>query len=158
MSGKGNAGGLIFVLLNTFVSAAFADGIRLVTDDELAREREYASRIDTQFVARSVSVPGAPVIEVRNPKLDDTLRTPFQIRISFKAREGAEVVPSTFKVFYGYLKLDITDRVVQKVTVAKEGLIVEEANIPAGSHKLLLQVRDSMDRVGEMTLSFKVEQ
>jgi hypothetical protein len=60
-------------------------------------------------------------------------------------------------MIYGFLKLDITDRVVQNTKVTKEGLSVDQANIPAGSHKLVLQIRDSKNRKAEIVMSFNVE-
>lgn len=148
--------GICCLLLAAWSPCSIADGLRLVTDEEAAREASYASTVDERFVPRAVSVPGAPVIQVLAPSSLEGLKTPFPIRVEFKALDGAEVLPASFKVYYGLLKLDITDRVVQKVQVEKSGVAIEEAEIPTGSHKLLLQIKDSKERVGETALSFKV--
>jgi hypothetical protein len=145
-----------FFLLAVWSSWSSAEGLLLITDDEAAREASYAATVDERFLPRSVPVLGAPLIQVSSPSIVDVLRAPFPIRVEFKAGEGAEVLPATFKVYYGLLKLDITDRVVQKVRVQASGVAIEEADIPAGSHKLILQVKDSRGRLGETALSFKV--
>jgi hypothetical protein len=149
---------LLFALLTAVASPALGEVVRLVSDEEFARERDYAATPAAQYEARSAPAPDAPSIEVRNPRLNDTLSAPFPIRIAFSAREGAEIVPASFRVYYGMLRLDITDRVLQNVKVAPAGFSVEEADIPAGSHRLLLQITDSKGRVGETTLSFRVAQ
>lgn len=135
---------------------SFADGLLLVTDDEVARETSYAATVDERFVPRSVPMPGAPLIQVRSPSIAEELKAPFPIRVEFKAVDGAEVLPASFRVYYGFLRLDITDRVVQKVRVEKSGVAIEEAEIPSGAHKLVLQIKDSKGRLGETALSFRV--
>lgn len=147
---------IFLLVLALWSPCSFADGLLLVTDDEVARETSYAATVDERFVPRSVPMPGAPLIQVRSPSIVDELKAPFPIRVEFKPGEGAEVLPSTFKVYYGFLKLDITDRVVKKVRVETSGVAIEEADIPSGSHKLLLQVKDSKGRLGETALSFRV--
>jgi hypothetical protein len=134
---------------------ALAADVVLVTEAEVAREASYAATAP-EPVARAAPPPGAPRIEVRSPAKLEGLKAPFPIHLEFTAREGAEVLPSTFRVYDGLLKLDITDRVVQRVRVEKNGIAIEEAAIPAGSHRLFLQIRDSLDRVGETALSFQV--
>ena len=144
------------VLLLALVSrCALAAGVVLVTDAEVAREATYAATA-SEPVARAAPAPGAPRIEVRSPARLEGLKAPFPIHLEFRAREGAEVLPSTFRVYYGLLKLDITDRVLQRARVDKNGIVIEEAAIPAGSHRLLLQIKDSLDRVGETALSLQV--
>ena len=136
--------------------AALSAGVLLVTEEEAEREARYAASAESRFEPRAVPVPGAPVIEIRSPSASSSLKSPFAIRVGFRANDGAETVPGTFKVFYGRLKLDITDRVLQKVRVGKDGVAIEEADIPAGSHRLLLQIRDSRGRTGEIPLTLTV--
>ena len=144
------------VLLLAFVSPyALAALAVLVTDAEVAREASHAATASDP-VARAAPAPGAPQIEVRSPARLEGLKAPFPIHVEFRAREGAEVLPSTFRVYYGLLKLDITERVLQRARVDKSGVLIEEAAIPAGSHRLLLQIKDSLDRVGETSLSLQV--
>lgn len=144
------------LLACAFASPALAGGVLLVTNEEVSREASYAATADDGFEPRAVPAPGAPVIEVRSPTALADLKAPFPIEVAFRTSDGAEALPTTFRVFYGRLRLDITDRVLQKVHVGKEGVVIDEAEIPAGSHRLLLQVRDSRDRTGEMSLSFTV--
>lgn len=150
---------LLLLLASQLVQAGVA--FDLINNAEYARDKEFAARApaDQDGISKGFSFPepGAPVIELQTPKLQDTLKAPFAIHLVFKAAEDAEVVPDSFKVLYGFLKLDITERITQHAKPTKDGLSVEQANIPAGSHKLLLQIRDSKNRQAEKTMSFNVE-
>lgn len=138
---------------------AARDPVQLISNAEYAQELKFASQMPRVRAAipNAAPVPGAPAIELQKPKLQETLKAPFPIQLVFKSGEDAEVVPDSFKVLYGFLKLDITDRVVQNAKVTKEGVFVDQANIPAGSHKLVLQIRDSKNRKAETVMSFDVE-
>ena len=107
------------------------------------------------LVARNVT----PTIEVVQPvpRADQKLKTPFAIQIRFKAREDAPIVPSTFKVLYGALNFDITQRIAKFAQVTTEGVSFDKAQIPPGKHKLVLQVQDEKQRIGERELRIEVE-
>lgn len=134
------------------------DAFSLVTAAEFASEMALEARTPFDALApKALPTPGAPVIELQKPQMQEALRAPFPIQLAFKAGDDAEIAPATFKVLYGMLKLDITDRVIKHATITKDGLSVENADIPTGSHKLLLQIRDTKDRKSETVMSFRVE-
>jgi hypothetical protein len=137
--------------------ALAAGALQLISNEEFMQEKQFAASRTRSVDLHKPAVPGAPVIELSKPKLNDTLKAPFPIQLVFKASDDAEVLPETFKVFYGFMKLDITDRVVKNTKVTKTGLTVDQADIPAGTHKLLLQITDSKNRKTEMPMSFTVE-
>ena len=43
------------------------------------------------------------------------------------------------------------------MTVTREGFTLENANIPTGKHRLILQVQDAKQRVAERELRVEVE-
>src|SRR5512138_1938074 len=88
---------------------ALATGTLLVTEEEAAREARYAATADDRFEPRAVPPPGAPVIEVQRPASLAALKAPFPIDVAFRTSDGADVLPGTFKVYYGRLRLDITE-------------------------------------------------
>jgi hypothetical protein len=65
--------------------------------------------------------------------------------------------PSTFKVMYGTFKIDITSRITKFVKVTKDGFALESAQIPAGKHRLTMQVMDEKQRVAEREMRLEVE-
>jgi hypothetical protein len=58
---------------------------------------------------------------------------------------------------YGAFKIDITQRVTAIVKVTKDGFNLDSANIPAGRHRLTLQVMDEKQRLAERELRLEVE-
>lgn len=134
-----------------------AGAFELVTAEQAAAERLEAARQRPNVpAARSVSL--GPRIQVLSPALDaGTLKAPLRIELRFEPVGEAKVNPATLKVLYGFLGLDLTDKIRSNATVSDKGVLAEKASIPAGSHKLRIQVMDSLGRMGETEIKFKVE-
>lgn len=101
----------------------------------------------------------APVIDILQPEPQADLRVkaPFAITVQFRSQPDAAIVPASFKVLYGALKLDITGRITKYVAVTDQGFSLENAKIPVGKHRLTLQVQDEKQRLAERELRFEVE-
>jgi hypothetical protein len=101
----------------------------------------------------------APVIDILKPQpnADLKVKAPFAIEVQFKSQPDAGIVPSSFRVFYGALKIDITNRITKYVKVSEQGFNLENAQIPVGKHRLTLQVQDDKQRLAERELRFEVE-
>jgi len=100
-----------------------------------------------------------PLIDILKPDpvADLKVKAPFAISVQFKSQADAPIDPATFKVMYGALKIDITSRITKFVTVTKDGFSLDNAQIPAGKHRLTLQVQDEKQRVAERELRVEVE-
>lgn len=100
-----------------------------------------------------------PLIDIVTPEAgpDLKVKTPFPISVRFKAQPDSIIDPTTFRVLYGALKLDITQRISQFVKVTKEGFDFQNAKLPVGRHRLTLQVQDEKQRFAERELRFEVE-
>ncbi len=100
-----------------------------------------------------------PLIDILKPDPVEDLKVkaPFAITVLFKNQPDAQIDPSTFKVMYGALKINITDRITKFVKVSKDGFSLENAQIPVGKHRLTLQVQDEKQRVAERDLRLEVE-
>jgi hypothetical protein len=105
--------------------------------------------------ARSV-VPQIDIIKPE-PSTDLKVKAPFAIAVQFKAQSDAAIDPGTFKVMYGALKFDITSRITRFVKVTPAGFSLDNAQIPAGKHRLILQVQDEKQRLAERELRIVVE-
>jgi len=114
-------------------------------------------RIEEEPAAAASAQPGAPVIEVEAAAADATAEPGAPIRLVFKAAPDAHIVLGSFKVLYGFWRIDITSAILRHARPAAGGLVLEDAQIPRGEHKLLLQVRDDKDRQGEMRVSLVVQ-
>jgi hypothetical protein len=100
-----------------------------------------------------------PLIDILRPAAgpDNKVTAPFPIAVAFKGLADAPIDPNTFKVMYGALKIDITSRITKFVRVSKDGFTLENAQIPPGKHRLILQVQDEKQRVAERELRVEVE-
>jgi hypothetical protein len=141
------------------VALAWAEPNWLITPDEVNQEAVWRASNPEPVMFRPKNVsPGRPVIEMVAPaSLAEPIKTPFPIRIAFKAKDGATIKPETFQALYGFLKIDITERLTGKAKVTREGIDVESAAIPSGNHRLVLRVSDDKDRQGETEIRFSVQ-
>ncbi|MGI9134919.1 MAG: hypothetical protein ACR2I0_13430 [Rhodoferax sp.] len=133
--------------------AAHAGGALLVS----AQEMQASNAAPETFSAKSVPLPDAPLIELLSPRLDGPIGSPTPIRLKFQAAAQSKAKPESFKVLYGSFQIDITKRLLSVAKVTEQGVEVNEANLPAGKHKLLLSVEDSAGRLGNKVVEFVVQ-
>ena len=135
------------------VASAGAQAQMLVTEAEAAAARSAPEAPAT----RSLRMPDAPRINVLTPDLTGPVSSPTRIQLKFEPTAPAAILPESFRVRYGTLRLDITARITAVSKVSPEGLDVAEAALPKGSHRLFLEIQDSQGRTGERLLQFVVQ-
>jgi len=81
---------------------------------------------------------------------------PLRLEVAFTPAPGARIVPSSFRVLYGLLKIDLTDRMRRHATVTETGVVVDGAKVPDGQHRLFLQVADDKGNTAEQELRIRV--
>jgi len=155
----------LFFLLgaSSIASAASAvDQFSLITKEELASEKkaeqaQIASKAPV-YEARIVPVPGAPQLTIVTPLIQNPVKkTPVRIELAFQAETGAHIVPESFRVLYGMLRLDITERLRKHGVVTEKGAVAEKAEMPSGTHRLYIKIADDQGRVTERELKIAVE-
>jgi hypothetical protein len=145
---------LIFGLFAiSYVNPCNAAAWTLISREEFERD-SAAPRFRGSVIPNTE--PGAPIIEVDQPDEARPLRTPLTIRLRFRPQGGAVIDLRSFRATYGWLAIDITQRIVEHAQVNASGLLANNADIPAGHHKVTLQVADNMRRVGMRTFEFTV--
>lgn len=137
-----------------------AQAFELVTAAEAALDRQsqtkaYAAELEE---IRPRSVPSRQVLAIRilAPSSSTSVPAPLRIELAFQAPPGARIVPATFRVLYGVLKLDLTERLRRFATVSESGVVVEQALMPDGVHRLFLQVSDDKGNLAEQELRLRV--
>lgn len=138
---------------------AVAQAFDLVTaaEAEQAARAELAAQARAKPRPRSLSRAALPAIRVVVPADQAaTLPLPLRIQLAFSPAPGARIVPSSFRILYGLLKIDLTERLRQHATIDENGVVVEGARMPDGQHRLLLQVADDQGNVGEQELRLRV--
>ena len=122
-----------------------------------AQEMQASLSAVEPLSAKTAALLGAPQIEIVHPKLDTPVVSPTAIQLVFVPAATSVVRPETFKVLYGRLRIDITQRLINAAKVTAEGISVKEASLPKGSHRLLISIEDLHGRQGIKSLDFDIK-
>ncbi|MDP2008066.1 MAG: hypothetical protein Q8K45_20545 [Rubrivivax sp.] len=150
---------LLCLALLTAAFAGRAEGFELITAEEAQQEAQAAAAAPREVRTRGLPVvkAGQPAIQVVTPTpAGNAVNGPVRIEVAFKPAPGTRIVPSTFRVLYGLLKIDLTDRMKKHTTVTEQGVVVDQARVPAGQHRLILQVADDQGNTAEQELRLRV--
>jgi len=131
----------------------------LVTAAEAGQAAKAEAEAPGIITPRQVPAPrpNAPGIKVVTPVAAGTpVAAPLRIEVAFTPQPGSRIVPSSFRVLYGLLKIDLTERLRQHATVSESGVVVDRANVPDGQHRLFLQVADDKGNTAEQELRIRV--
>lgn len=127
----------------------------LVSTEEAQRSQAAPAMVE---VEATPSDPLAPSISIIDPQeADQFLKNPFKMEVAFKPQRGAKLDLSSFKAFYGAFKIDITDRLLKEATKTATGLRLANVNVPTGSHRIILRIKDDQNRLAEKELHIKVD-
>jgi hypothetical protein len=134
-------------------SAESADLKWLITPEETVRARQ--TKGEFKEPAAAVEGPG-PIIVVKNPKALQSLRSPIYIFVAFEpGRSGQSPDMKTLNVtLIGFFDIDITDRV--REYIQGNNLDIEQANLPTGSHRLRMAIKDVAGNPNERDVVVRV--
>jgi hypothetical protein len=132
--------------------AAFA--FVLVTEEEA---RTFNRDMGSVIAPMSVPANAVPAIEVVNPQImAGPVPSPVSIELSFRT-DGAPIDMKSFAAHYGSLRLDITDRIMERAKRTDSGLKIDNAQIPKGTHRLFLTISDVKGRRTDRELRLQVQ-
>jgi hypothetical protein len=129
----------------------------LVTPAEVQREVIEGATAAPRFRVRANPDKDAPVIDVVAPARLSGLKTPFPVELRFSSGPGAQIDPNSFKVTYGFLGIDLTDRIRKSAVVTPQGIRAENVEIPTGQHRLTVRIADSVQRTSEREIKLSVD-
>ena len=151
---------LTMALLGTgSLQAQGSGGFELVTAAEAQQAATAERNAPPEIRSRSLPVPkgNVPGIRVLSPSSGAApVAAPLRIELAFTSTPGTRIVPSSFRVLYGLLKIDLTDRLRKHATVTESGVVVDRAVVPDGQHRLILQVADDQGNTAEQELRLRV--
>lgn len=136
-----------------------AGAFELVTAAEAQSAARAEAAAKPEVRTRSLLLPKtpAPAIRVVTPNAaGSTVPAPLRIELTFSPVPGTRIVPSSFRVLYGLLKIDLTERLRPHATITETGVLVEQAQVPDGQHRLLVQVADDQGNIAEQELRIRV--
>ena len=146
-------GSILLVVLLAMASSSYA--VQLVTPAEVAASRNAPP---VQEASSDPADPMAPQITIVDPdSIDKAIKNPFTMEVLFKSKDGNPVDFKSFQALYGSLKLDITSRLMKEAVKTSAGIKLSNVNVPSGTHRILLRIKDSQNRLAEKELFFKVE-
>jgi hypothetical protein len=146
------------LLVGSMTSTAVQTGFSLVSADEYQSELTARAAPGASFVARAADF-NAPTITVVMPDPKLPIQPPVNIDVRFVAAEGATVNVASLRILYGFLKLDVTRRILDApgVQISPTGLKASGAQLPSGSHKLVIEIADNVGRTARQVLEFTVK-
>jgi hypothetical protein len=146
------------ILAASMASAANRSGFELLTDQEYQSEVALRSAAPGAALIPKAADFDAPIITVLKPDRTTPVQPPFDIDVRFKAAEGASVNLASLKVMYGFLRLDVTKRILMApgVQVSEAGLTASGAQMPSGSHKVVIELADNFGRKRRQLFEFTV--
>ena len=145
---------LVFGLLAiSYVKPGNAAGWTLISKEEFERD---SAAPHSRGLSAPTAQSGAPLIEIEQPDETKPIKVPVAIRLRFLPQTGAAIDPTSFRATYGWLAIDITQRIIEHAQVNAAGLSASGADIPPGHHKVTLQIADNVHRVGIRTFEFTV--
>jgi hypothetical protein len=147
----------VAAVLAAAIAGAAQGGFELLSQKEYQSELSLRAKPGAAFVPRAADL-NAPAISVVQPDRSAPIQPPVDIDVRFKPAEGASVNVGSLKITYGWLGLDITQRILGApgVQVSSGGLKASGARLPSGSHKLVIEVADNYGRAGRQPLEFTV--
>ena len=137
-------------------TSAYAQTFDLVSQSEFLASETQEKRVPP-FSARSTPGPSDPVIDIRSPSLTGSVKAPVSIDLRFLTSGAAKINWESLRILYGAFKLDVTDRVRKEAKVLPDGIQIASANLPSGSHKLIIQVANTEGKQAEREVRFTVE-
>ena len=130
-----------FILSALFLLACVTAG----TGFQLVSEQEAAYPDDPYQRSRRGAPTAGPQIEVVSPALSGLVKSPFRLKIRFKAHGGAAVDRDSITITYKKIPaVDVTQRI--NGFIVGDDIDIAEAELPAGTHPFEINVRDSSGR------------
>jgi hypothetical protein len=148
----------VVALAAAAIAGAAQGGFELLSQQEYQSELAARARPGARLYARAADL-NSPTITVVKPDHSAAIQPPVDIDVRFKPAEGAAVNVSSLKISYGFLGIDITQRILTApgVQVTAGGLRAAGARLPSGSHKLVIEIADNLGRTGRMPVEFTVK-
>jgi len=127
-----------------------AQAWELVTPGEEARDRA------APHAPAPPNTPSPPTIHIVRPDLSRSLRNPVDIELRFSAGPGRRIDMRSFRATYGWLGLNITDRLLRHAVVGANSLSATNVTLPTGNHRITLSIADNVGKTASRTFRFSV--
>lgn len=139
---------LIVSGLTSLWLAAPASAVTLIKSEE-AKLAPGPGVLATRGISRG------PAIKLLSPLENGQVTSPFNLKIGFEARGGAQIDPAATKIIYLKSKpVDLLPRV--KTALTEKGIDLADAETPPGEHQIQITVQDSEGRISNSVIQLNV--
>jgi len=140
---------------NISFAASGGEAFQLISESEYQHQIGF-KRPPVLTRGFTIAPKGSPKINIKKPTISGVVASPTNIEISFEADKGAKIDVESLEVLYGWLALDITDRIKEHAKLSAKGLVASNVSLPEGDHTITIVIKDSKGRETEKELSFSI--
>lgn len=126
------------------------------TDWELVTPEEETRDHAAPHVPGPRDLPPPPVIDLLRPDLSKPIRNPVTIELRFSTAPGRTIDMRTFRATYGWLGINITNRLLQHAVTKPNGLLAKNVDLPRGDHRVRVSIADTSGKMASRTFRFSV--
>jgi hypothetical protein len=101
-------------------------------------------------------LPAPPLIKLLRPDISKPINNPITIVVRFGAGSGVAVDMRTLEATYGWLWIDITNRLLAHAKKTPDTLVAENVDLPLGEHKVTLSIANTSGKTASRTFRFSV--
>lgn len=99
-----------------------------------------------------------PAVDIVSPKEGEKIVSPVDFDVRFRTSPPAVIDPSSIRVLYGYLLIDITKRIVDfGGTITANGITLPKAPLQPDTYRVTVEVANSLKHRTRSTVSFRVD-
>lgn len=117
-------------------------------------EAKLPQATDSGMATRGIT--RGPGIEIVSPAAGtQNIKSPLPLRVKFIGRNSISIDPASVKLTYLRVPtVDLTNRVKPHVT--KDGIDMEQADVPPGNHVIRVDLKDTEGRSATTTITLSV--
>lgn len=154
---------LMAVSLLSFFIAGSSSAFTLITEEEFLQEGVPDQTPAIQIIEKSLALePDAPLIKLMKPNISSVVSNPFDVELLFSPVGEAKIVIESLKIVYEGKKFgmrvskDVTKKILKHAKVVDTGIFAPEVKIHKGKHVIIVEIRDSKDRISREKFSFTI--
>jgi hypothetical protein len=124
----------------------------LITPEEDARDRAAPQTAEPN----EPQLAGDPAIELLARDLSRPVHNPVTVDVRINTQPDTRADMRTLRVRYGWLRIDITNRILRHATVTANRVTATDVDIPRGRHRLTVSVADTDGRTGSRQFTVSI--
>ncbi|OJU33976.1 MAG: hypothetical protein BGN99_28160 [Alphaproteobacteria bacterium 65-37] len=145
-------------LLGSLRDGAIAQQRWFITPDERAASAKASELPRAGKGITADDVTGSdPVVEIVLPREGEKIISPVDFDVRFRTSPPAVIDPTSVRVLYGFMRVDITSRIKEfGGEISAQGIKLVKAPLQPDSYTVTVEVANSQNRKARRTVRFNV--